>query len=151
MIEQFQAQGISIDQWLSITGQDPEQFIASIKEQSTKAVLVDLALRAVAVAENIEVGPDDVEAEFAAIAERVGEKVEKVRRAYERNDAFDDLVSQLKRSRALDWLMHNCSYVDAEGVALDAEMLLGHEHDHSTDGDSAGAGDSGDENTGDDR
>ena len=151
MIEQFQAQGISIDQWLSITGQDPEQFIASIKEQSVKAVLVDLALRAVATAENIEVGPDDVEAEFASIAERVGEKVDKVRRVYERNDAVDDLVSQLKRSRALDWLMHNCSYVDASGRALDAEALLGHEHDHATDEGSSGAEESGDENTGDDR
>lgn len=153
MIEQFQAQGISIDQWLSITGQDPEQFIASIKEQSVKAVLVDLALRAVAAAENIEVGSEDVEAEFVSIAERVGEKVEKVRRAYERNDAVDDLVSQLRRSRALDWLMHNCSYVDASGRALDAEVLLGHDHDRSepTEKETSGAEASGDENTGDDR
>ena len=153
MIEQFQAQGISIDQWLSITGQDPEQFIASIKEQSVKAVLVDLALRAVAAAENIEVGSEDVEAEFVSIAERVGEKVEKVRRAYERNDAVDDLVSQLRRSRALDWLMHNCSYVDASGGALDAEVLLGHDHDRSepTEKETSGAEASGDENTGDDR
>jgi hypothetical protein len=56
-------------------------------------------------------------------------------------------------SRALDCLMHNCSFVDASGRALDAEVLLGHDHDRSepTEKETSGAEASGDENTGDDR
>ena len=58
-VQQMQAQGISLDQWLSITGQDATSFLEVLKVQSTKAVKVDLALRAVATAEGIEVTDDD--------------------------------------------------------------------------------------------
>lgn len=44
-VQQFQAQGISIDQWLSATGQSADSFIEALKQQSVKAVKVDLALR----------------------------------------------------------------------------------------------------------
>lgn len=130
-IQQFQAQGIALDQWLSATGQDPDSFVAAMKEQSEKAVRVDLALRAVALAEGIEVTDDDLQAEYEAIAVRVGEKADKVRRAYEQNDAVVDLRAQMRKSRALDWLLHNVSYVDQNGQTLSTATVLGdHDHDH---------------------
>jgi len=61
-VQQFQAQGISIDQWLQVTGQDAASFIEGLKVQSEKAVKVDLALRAVGVAEGIEVTDQDLNA-----------------------------------------------------------------------------------------
>ena len=129
MLQQFQAQGISLDQWLQVTGQDTEQFIATIKEQSEKAVLVDLALRAIAEAESITVGDSEIEAEFAQIAMQVGEKASKIRKAYEQNDAIPDLVSQMRKSQALDWLLHNSTYVDQTGNTLDTDTVIG-DHDH---------------------
>jgi trigger factor len=133
-IQQFQAQGIALDQWLSATGQDPDSFVAAMKEQSEKAVRVDLALRAVALAEGIEVTDDDLQAEYEAIAVRVGEKADKVRRAYEQNDAVVDLRAQMRKSRALDWLLHNVSYVDQNGQTLSTATVLGdHDHDHDHD------------------
>ncbi|MFM9084226.1 MAG: trigger factor, partial [Actinomycetota bacterium] len=44
-VQQMQAQGIPLEQWLQVTGQDPDSFVAGLKEQSEKAVRVDLALR----------------------------------------------------------------------------------------------------------
>ena len=129
MLQQFQAQGISLDQWLQVTGQDTEQFISGITSQSEKAVLVDLALRAIAEAESITVGDSEIEAEFAQIAMQVGEKASKVRKAYEQNDAIPDLVAQMRKSQALDWLLHNSTYVDNNGNTLDADTVLG-DHDH---------------------
>lgn len=133
-IQQFQSQGIALDQWLSATGQDPDSFIAGLKLQSEKAVKVDLALRAVASAEKIEISDDDVEAEFEAIGVRVGEKTAKVRRAYEQNEAIPDLVAQMRKSQALEWLLHNVTYVDQNGEVLSSDTVLGeHDHDHDND------------------
>lgn len=128
-IQQMDAQGIPLEQWLQVTGQDANSFVEGMKQQSEKAVRVDLALRAIANAEAIEVTDEELDAEFAGIAMRVGEKAAKVRRLYEQNDAIVDLISQIKKSRALDWLLHNAAYVDQHGAALDLDMVLGHSHD----------------------
>lgn len=128
-LQQFQAQGISIEQWLAATGQDAESFIAALRVQSEKAVKVDLALRAVATAEGIEVDDDDLEAEYQRIAMQVRQKPAQVRRAYEQNDAVMDLKAQVRKSKALDWLIHHVDIVDPEGAAIDRDLILGHSHD----------------------
>jgi trigger factor len=128
-IQQFQQQGISIDQWLAATGQDAESFIATLRVQSEKAVKVDLALRAVAVAEGIEATEDDLDAEYERIAVQVQQKAKQVKRAYEANDAVTDLMSQIRKSKALDWLIHHVEIVDLEGEPVDRDLILGHTHD----------------------
>ena len=128
-IQQFQQQGISIDQWLAATGQDAESFIATLRVQSEKAVKVDLALRAVAVAEGIDATDDDLDAEYERIAVQVQQKAKQVKRAYETNDAVTDLMSQIRKSKALDWLIHHVEIVDLEGQPVDRDLILGHTHD----------------------
>ena len=134
-VQQFQSQGIGIDQWLAATGQSTEAFIEGLREQSIKAVKVDLALRAVAVAEAIEISDDDVNAEYARIALQVRQKASEVRKAYEKNDAVTDLKDQLRKSKALDWLLEHAEVVDAAGAAIDRDMLMGKDHDHDHDHD----------------
>jgi trigger factor len=133
-VQQFQAQGISIDQWLQVTGQDAATFIEGLKVQSQKAVKVDLALRAVGVAEGLDVTDDDLAAEYARIAVQVRQKPNEVRKAYEKNDAVTDLVAQLRKTKALDWLLEHVEIVDPEGNPIDRVLVMGktdeHEHDH---------------------
>jgi trigger factor len=141
-VQQFQAQGVSIDQWLQVTGQDAATFIESLKVQSQKAVKVDLALRAVSVAEDLVVTDDDIDAEYARIAVQVRQKPNEVRKAYERNDAVTDLVAQMRKTKALDWLLEHVEVVDPEGNPIDRALLMGktddnadhdhgdHDHDH---------------------
>ncbi|MEO5900124.1 MAG: trigger factor [Ilumatobacteraceae bacterium] len=137
-VQRFQEQGVSLDQWLQATGQDPSQFVESLKEQSTRAAKLDLALRAVAAAEQLEVDEDDVNAEYARIALQVGQKASAVRKAYESEDAVGELTSQIRKTKALDWLLEHVEVVDTEGNAIDRELLLdrghdhdGHDHDHA--------------------
>ncbi len=136
-VQQFQAQGVSIDQWLQMTGQDPAAFIETLKVQSEKAVKVDLALRAVGVAEGLEVTDDDINAEYARIALQVRQKAGEVRKAYERNDAVTDLVAQMRKTKALDWLLEHVEIVDESGEPIDRDLVIGktddhdhHDHDH---------------------
>jgi trigger factor len=133
MVQQFQSQGISIDQWLSATGQSPDDFIGALRVQSEKAVKVDLALRAVATAEALEVDDDDLSAEYARIAMQVRQKASDVRKAYERNDAVADLTSNLRKTKALDWLLQRVEVVDTDGQPIDRALLLDNDHDDDRD------------------
>ena len=140
-VQQFQSQGISIEQWLQATGQDTASFIEGLKAQSEKAVKVDLALRAIATAEGMEVDDDDLEKEYARIAMQVRQKASQVRRAYESNDAVTDLKASIRKTKALDWLLEHVELVDTTGAPIDRDLLLArgeHEHAGHDHGDHAG-------------
>jgi trigger factor len=127
-VQRFQSQGISIEQVLGATGQTSEQFIETLRGQSVQAIKADLALRAVAAAEALEVSDDDLEAEYQRIAVQVNQKVNQVRKAYEKNDAVDDLKAQLRKSKALDWLLEHVEIVDTNGAPIERALLLGDDH-----------------------
>jgi len=132
-IQQFQAQGIDFEQWMQATGQDPESFVEGMRGQSEQAVKVDLALRAIAVAENIDVTDDELEREYARMAMQYSQKAKEIRRAYEQNDAVSELIGQISKSKAFDVLVHSATYVDEDGNEIDSDSLIGHthgEHDH---------------------
>ena len=128
-MQQFQAQGIDFGQWMEMTGQEPEQFIESMRGQSEQAVKSDLALRAVAAAEDFEVEDHEIEGEYARMAMQYGQKAKEIRKAYEQNDAVSELLAQIKKNKALDWLVRNVDFVDENGAALDRDLVLGHAHD----------------------
>lgn len=135
-IQQFQAQGIDFEQWMQATGQDPESFVEGMRGQSETAVRVDLALRAVAVAENIEVSDDEVEREYARLAMQYNQKAKDIRKAYEQNDAVGEIIAQITKAKAFDVLVHGATYVDEDGNEIDRDLLIGdhdHDHDHGTD------------------
>jgi trigger factor len=129
VVQQFQAQGIDLGQWLAATGQGPDEFIESMRGASVEAVKVDLALRAVADGESIEVEPHDFDAEYARMAMQYGQKAKDIRKAYEQNEAVPELAAQIRKSKAFDWLLHHIDFVDSEGAPIDRDTLLGHSHD----------------------
>lgn len=128
-VQQFQAQGIDLGQWLAASGQEPDQFIESMRGASVEAVKVDLALRAVAGAESIDVEPYDFDAEYARMAMQYQQKAKDIRKAYEQNDAVPELAAQIRKSKAFDWLLHHVEFVDVNGDPIDRDTLLGHTHD----------------------
>jgi trigger factor len=133
VVQQFQSQGIDLGQWLAATGQGPDDFIESMRGASVEAVKVDLALRAVADAEAIEVEPHDFDAEYARMAMQYGQKAKDIRKAYEQNEAVPELAAQIRKSKAFDWLLHHIDFVDADGNPIDRDTLLGHTHDDDHD------------------
>ena len=125
MLRQLQMQGIDPEAWLSATGQDPQQMMEGTRPQAEQAVKADLALRAVAEAEGIEATDDDIEMEYARMAMQFGQKAKDIRRAYEQQDAVPELVAQIRKSKAMDWLLHHVEMVDHDGTSLDTELILG--------------------------
>ena len=133
LTRQLQSSGISLEQWLSATGQDPQQLMESTRPQAEQAVRTDLALRAVAKAEQIDADDGDIELEYARMAYQFGQKAKEIRRIYERNDAVPELVAQIRKQKAMDWLLHHVEMVDHDGNPVDRDLVLGHTHDHDGD------------------
>ena len=96
-----------------------------MRGESTKAVKVDLALRAVATARSIVVEDADIDKEIDRIAMQVNRKAAEVRKAYEKQDMMVDLVAQIRKSKAVDWLLRNSTLVDEKGNAIAADTLFG--------------------------
>ena len=60
----LQAQGMGLEQYLMMTGRSQEQLVDELRESAEISARVDLALRAVVVAEGIECTDDELDAEI---------------------------------------------------------------------------------------
>ena len=119
----LQAQGLTAEQWLAITGKTSEQLTAELREAAETSAKVDLALRAVADAEQIECTDDDLDDELTEVAERVGEPIAKVRAEFERGGNLAAVRSDVRKRKALDWLLERVEIVDEDGHAIDRADL----------------------------
>jgi trigger factor len=126
----LQAQGMNLDQWLASSGQDPNEFVEELRATSARAAKFDLALRAVADAENMEATDDDLDAEFGQVAQQLDLTPEAVRLRFEEADQMSAIRGDIRRRKALDWLVESVEIVDEEGNALDrADFILPDEDD----------------------
>jgi trigger factor len=123
-VRDLASRGIPFESYLAATGQDQTQLAMQLKESSTVAVKVDLALRAVAESEQLEVSDSDLDEEYARIAQRADDSPAKVRKAYERAEAVGDLKADLRKRKALEWLLRRVEVVDTEGRPIDRTLLL---------------------------
>jgi trigger factor len=141
------AQGITAEQYLQATGQTGDQLTEELRELAAQAVKVDLALRAVADAEIIETTDDELDEEFARVAERLDQDPTKVRQEFERAEQVPAVRSDIRKRKALDWLVDHVELVDEEGQPIDREALeLEEQAGELLDTDSTGAPESTDEN-----
>lgn len=134
------AQGVDLNAYLAGTGQSPEEFTAGLEAEADRAIRVDLGLRALSVAEEIEADDDDLDAEIERIAAQVNEKPAKVRKQLDRNDQLSLVRSDLRRRKALDWLIEHVEIVDADGETIQRDLIdvtdafpSAHDHDHDHD------------------
>lgn len=120
----LQAQGMGLEQWLASSGRSQEQLLEELKETAETSAKVDLALRAVVVAEAIEATEEDLETEYAQVAERLDLAVDAVREQFERADQVGAIRSDIGKRKALDWLVETVEIVDEDGKAIDRADLV---------------------------
>jgi trigger factor len=116
-------QGADLAQYLEATGRTQDQLLASLREASIQAVKADLALRAVAEAEAVEVTDDELDAEIGRLAERAGRKPAEVRRQLDRAEQLPAVRSDIRKGKALEWLVDHVEVVDEEGRPVDRADL----------------------------
>ncbi|HEY1825341.1 MAG TPA: trigger factor [Acidimicrobiales bacterium] len=119
----LEQQKLTLETFLQVTNQSPDQLLDALKVDATRAVRIDLALRALAREEDLEPSEDEVEEELTTTAEAMGATPEQLRanlRNSGRTVAFRAEVAKLKASR---WLNEHVTYVDPEGVEIDRTLL----------------------------
>jgi trigger factor len=119
----LEAQGATIAQWLAATGQSEMDVVAEMRSAAEPSVKADLALRAVAEAQGIEPTDEDVEAELGRLAASYQLSVDEVRSQLERAEQMPAVRSDLKKSKALEWLIEHVELVDTEGRSIDRAAL----------------------------
>ncbi len=117
------AQGLQLEQYLAMTGTDPERFSEELRESALAGVKVDLALRAVADAEEIECTDEDLEQELEAVASRVGQPVDEVRERLGRAGQISAVRSDVRKRKAFEWLLERTEVRDPDGAAIDRSDL----------------------------
>jgi trigger factor len=123
LLMRLQAQGMSLEQWLELSGRTQEQLLEELRETATVSAKVDLALRAVADAEGLEATEEDLDAEYAAAASRLGVDPAKMREEFARGGQEQAVRSDIKKRKALDWLVERVEIVDEEGHPVDRAEL----------------------------
>jgi trigger factor len=119
----LQNQGMSIEQWLQMTGQDPETFTVELRDASVRSARVDLALRAIGVAEALGVDEDELTEELERLAERYNTTLEGIRHDLEHGDGLAPIRSELLKRKALEWLVDTVTLVGEDGEVIDRADL----------------------------
>ena len=116
-------QGMGIEQWLQMTGQDPETFTTELRASSERAARVDLALRAISVAEAFDIDDDEMDEELERLSTQYNTTVDKIREQLEHGDGLAPIRSELLKRKALEWLVGEVALVDEDGTAIDRSDL----------------------------
>ncbi len=131
MAMRLQAQGIQLEQYMQITGTSPEQFREQLREQAEVSARVDLALRAVAEQENIEVTEEELDDELMILATQLDQPLESVREQLETAGRLNAIRSDMRIRAALQWVTDRAEIVDEDGNAVDRDLLETDEDDHA--------------------
>ena len=120
----LESQGATLGQYLEAAGTDQDQLLAELRQASEQTVRADLALRALADAESIEVDDADVEKEISALAERLEQRPDQLRRQLDRAERMPELRSDIQKGKAFNWLVDHVELVDEEGKPVDRALLF---------------------------
>ena len=88
----LQSQGLDIDSYMKYTGQDKDAIRGQFRPQAERQVKLRLALEKIAVLESIVPSDEDVEKEYAKIAESYKMEADKIKTLIRREDLMKDIA-----------------------------------------------------------
>jgi len=119
----LEEQGLTVPQLLAATGRTEEDLVADVRGEAAESVREDLALRALAEAEALDVTDDEVETEIDAMSKRLGLAESVVRERLTRAGRIAAVRSEQRKSKALAWLLDHVEVVDEDGTPVDRDVL----------------------------
>jgi len=119
----LEEQRVPLQEYLAATGRTGDELVEEVRESARRAVKADLALRAVAGAEGLDVDEDEIAAEVADMAARMDMTPQALRSQLDHAGRTAAVRSELKKAKALEWLLEHTGMVDEEGNEVSAEDL----------------------------
>jgi trigger factor len=121
--ERLAAQKLTLEMFLQVTNQTPDELLATLRRDALRAVRVDLAMRALVSAEHLEATPEEIDEELERTAEAMGVSAERLRDNLRDSGRVVNFSAEVSKVKASKWLSENVVYVDPEGVEIDNAML----------------------------
>ncbi len=125
MVEEFQQrvsyQGLSLEQYLQFTGQNPETFKESMKPEAEKRIKSSLVLEAIVKAENIEATEEDLNKEFERMAEMYQMDVEQIA-GFMQDEQKEGMKKDIAMQKAVSFLVEQAEITEAsDDIVFEAE------------------------------
>lgn len=121
--QRLSQQQLSLETFLQVTNQTAEALLATLRVDAVRAVRIDLAMRALVKAEQLEPTDEEIDEELATTAEAMSVSPDLLRtnlRETGRVVTFHAEVAKMKASR---WLMDNVTFVGPDGEEIDRGLL----------------------------
>ena len=113
LLQQAEQQGLDVEQFLQAAGTTGEQLQADLEEDARKAVKAQLVVDAIGRAAEIDVTRQDLGAEVARQAVRLGRPPEELAEFMSHPDRIGALVSDVYRRKAIDHLLERVDVLSA--------------------------------------
>ena len=98
--------GLNLEQYLQFVGQKEEEFLAKLHEEAAHDVANYMVMEEIAVVEKIEITQEEVDFEYAKIADQYKMKIEDVKKALAQQE--NEFRNNLKMQRVEEFLIsHN--------------------------------------------
>jgi trigger factor len=119
----LEAQKLGLGEYLQATGRTPDDLLAAVRLDAQRAVQADLALRALAEAEELTISDDELDAEIVTMAQRMETSPAELRRQLDTAGRTGAVRSELRKGKALQWLLDHVELFDEEGNPMSRDDL----------------------------
>jgi trigger factor len=119
----LEAQKLGLAEYFQATGTSPDELLAAVRVDAEAAVKADLALRALVEAEELPLSDDELDAEVATMAERMDTTPADLRSRLDTAGRTGAVRSELRKGKALEWLLDHVDLVDEEGNPISRDDL----------------------------
>jgi len=116
---QLEGQGVSIEDYLKVTGQDQQVFVDDLRNQADRNVRTALLLEAVAAAAGLEVSQDELDEVVEALAGQAGKDVKEYRAEFTESVQEKAVMGDILKRKALDVVLETAVPVDESGNRID--------------------------------
>ncbi len=119
----LEAQKLSLAEYFQATGTSPDDLLSTVRVDAQGAVKADLALRALVEAEELTLSEDELDAEIGTMAERMGTTATELRRQLDTAGRTGAVRSELRKGKALEWLLDHVELFDEDGNPMSRDDL----------------------------
>ncbi len=119
----LESRRITVEQFLAASGRDEASLLEEIRAESAQAVRADLALRALADAEHVEVDDQELEEAISDMAEELSTSAAELQRRLEHAGRLSAVRSDRRKAKALAWLIEHVALVDEGGNPVTRDEL----------------------------
>jgi trigger factor len=123
LAHQLERSHTTVEQFLRASGQDADALVASLRVGAQRSVKADLALRALADAEDLQVSDEEIDEYLVEMAERANLDVKTAKDRIDRSGRLPAIRSEQRKAKAVSWLLEHVELVDENGNPIDRTAL----------------------------